>query len=158
MSSIKANMKNQEKKEESLIEKLNDSNSKSLLKNSGEDSFQISLFPKTNNRRTKIGKDLTAAYTAKFLNNNNNNNSINRNTLKRNRTLTFNEDKEKENDKNFASSASETELSLKNLEHKFSKKKLLDGSIKSKDSTKIEKTLVDNIEHIYSKIKKLLLK
>ena len=153
MSSIKANIKNQEKKEESLIEKMNDSNSKSLLKNSYEDSFQISLFPKTNNRRTKIGKDLTAAYTAKFVNNNNNN-SINRNTLKRNRTLTFNEDKEKDNDIKFASSASETELSLKNLEHKFSKKKLLDGSIKSKDSSKIEKTLVDNIEHIYSKIKK----
>ena len=112
MASIKASNRSQEKKDESLIEKLNDSNSRSLLKNSHEDSFKISLFPKSNNRRTKIGGDLTAAFTAKFIPNN-------KNSLRRNRTLTFNEN----NEKKITSSASETETSLKNLEHKFSKKK-----------------------------------
>ena len=114
MASIKASNKSQEKKDESLVEKLNDSNSKSLLRNSREDSFKISLFPKPNNRRTKIGGDLTAAFTAKF-------NQNNKNSLKRKRTLTFNEN----NEKNLTSNASETETSLKDLEYKFSKKKEL---------------------------------
>ena len=149
MASIKASNRSQEKKDESLIEKLNDSNSRSLLKNSHEDSFKISLFPKSNNRRTKIGGDLTAAFTAKFIPNN-------KNSLRRNRTLTFNEN----NEKKITSSASETETSLKNLEHKFSKKKriLFEESIKSKNSMIKEKTIVDNIDHIYSKIKVIPLK
>ena len=144
MNSIKNSKKSQEKKDESLIDKLNDSNSKSLLKNSmGE--FGITLFPKQSNRRTKLGGDLTAAYTAKFF--------TNKDNFKKNRTLTYGEDKKD------SSNASETESSLKNLEHKFSKRSRgWDESIKSKSTEKVEKTIVDNIENIYSQIKKIPIK
>ena len=137
MSSIKTN-----KKDESSI---NDSNSKSFLKSNNQgELFPISLFQKQNNRRTKMGGDLTASYTAKFV--------TNKNSIKRNRTLTFNED----NEKKIYSSVSETELSLKNLEHKYSKRsKNYEESTKSKNTKKDDKIIVDNIEHIYSKIKEI---
>ena len=140
MNSIKLNKIIQEKKDESLTEKLNDSNSKSLLKNSQVEQLKLSLFPKTNNRRAKNGRDLTVSYTAKL---------AGKNSLRKERALTLNED----NSKRLNSNISETETSLKNLEQKFSKKaKSFEESLKSKDS-KAEKIIVDSIEHIYSKIK-----
>ena len=141
MSSIKTN-----KKEESSVEKLNDSNSKSILKNNQGDIYPLSLFQKSNSRRAKIGGELTAAYTAKFV--------TSKNSIKRNRTLITNEEKNK--DKELTSNISDTEISLKNLEHKYSKmSKIYEDSIKSRNFKKGEKTIVDNIEHIYSKIKQI---
>ena len=83
MSSIKTN-----KKEESSVEKLNDSNSKTIIKNNQGDIFPLSLFQKSNNRRTKVGGELKPTYTAKFV--------ASKNSIKRNRTLNINEDKDKD--------------------------------------------------------------
>ena len=139
MSSIKTN-----KKEESSVEKLNDSNSKTIIKNNQGDIFPLSLFQKSNSRQTKVGGELTPAYTAKFM--------ASKNSIKRNRTLNTNEDKDKE----LTSNVSDTEISLKNLEHKYLKRsKVNEESIKSKKFKKSERIIVDNIEHIYSKIKKI---
>ena len=141
MSSIKTN-----KKEESTIDRLNDSNSKSFIKNNQGDLFPLSLFQKSSSRRTKIGGELSAAFTAKFV--------ASKNSIKRNRTLTINEEKDKE--KELASIVSDTEVSLKNLEHKYSRRsRLYEESLKSKKTKKSERTIVDNIDHIYSKIKKI---
>ena len=142
MSSIKNNKKSIEKREESLIDKYNDSNSRSLLKNSPGETFNIPLFAKhSSNRRTKFGGDLTMAYTAKFF--------TKKETFKKNRTLTFDENRNNSN-------GSETESSLRMLEQKLSKKsRARDESLISRNVITIEKTIVDNIENIYSQIKKI---
>lgn len=142
MTTFQTSNKSQEKKDDSLIEKLNETNSKSLIKNNTpEDSFRVTLFQRPNNRRTKVGGELTGGYASKFI--------TSKNTFKKNKTLTFRDKK------NRNSSASETESSIKNLEHKFSKKgRFFEETLKSQNSIRIEKTLVDNIDHIYSKIKK----
>ena len=145
MNSIQINNIIQDKKDESLIDKLNDSNSKSLLKSNQGNELKLSLFTKSNNRRTKNGKELTMSYTAKFNGGK---------TIRKNRALTLNEDTERK----MNSSISETETSLKNLEQKFSKKvKSFEESKKSKNSIQ-DKIIVDSIEHIYSKIKEMPLK
>ena len=125
-----------EKREESQI----DTNSKSFIKSSQGDSFAISLLPKPNNRRTKIGNDLTANFTANFI--------TKKNTINRNKTISYEEDKKE--------SASETESSLRKLEHRYVKnKKVKEEKIKSQSSIDTKKTIVDNINNIYSKIKKI---
>ena len=141
-NSLKNSINSPEKKEESLVDRFNDSNSRSLLKSGPGEPFNISLFPKHNNRKTKFGYDLTAEYTAKFL--------TKKESIRRNRTLTFDEKK------NF-SNESDTESSLRMLEQKLSKKSRgWDESMFSrKVDAEIERTIVDTIENIYSQIKKI---
>ena len=128
--------KSPEKREESQI----DMNSKSFIKSSQGDSFAISLLPKPNNRRTKIGNDLTANFTANFI--------TKKGTINRNKTISY-EDEKKE-------SASETESSLRKLEHRYIKNKIIkEEKVKSQPSIDTKKTIVDNINNIYSKIKKI---
>ena len=123
-----------EKREESQV----DMNSKSFIKSSQGDSFAISLIPKPNNRRTKIGNDLTANFTANFI--------TKKGTINRNKTISYEEEKKE--------SASETESSLRKLEHRYIKnKKIKEEKIKSESYTDTKKTIVDNINNIYSKIK-----
>ena len=123
-----------EKREESQT----DMNSKSFIKSSQGDSFAISLLPKPNNRRTKIGNDLTANFTANFI--------TKKVTINRNKTISYEEEKK--------DSASETESSLRKLEHRFIKsKKIKEEKVKSQSSIDTKKTIVDNINNIYSKIK-----
>jgi MFS family permease len=141
-NSLKNSLKSPEKKEESLIDKFNDSNSRSFLKSGPGEPFNISLFPKHNNRKTKFGNDLTAEYTAKFL--------TKKESIRRIRTLTI-DDK-----KNF-SNESDTESSLRMLEQKLSKRSRgWDESMFSRNIiAEIDRTIVDSIENIYSQIKKI---
>ena len=123
-----------EKREESQT----DMNSKSFIKSSQGDSFAISLLPKPNNRRTKIGNDLTANFTANFI--------TKKVTINRNKTISYEEEKK--------DSASETESSLRKLEHRYIKSKIIkEEKVKSQSSIDTKKTIVDNINNIYSKIK-----
>ena len=132
---MRLSKKYKEKREESQI----DMNSKSLIKSSQGDSFVISLLPKqNNNRRTKIGNDLTANFTANFI--------TKKGTIYKNKTISYDDEKKE--------SASETESSLRRLENRYIKnKKTKEDKKKSQPSIDTTKTIVDNINNIYSKIK-----
>ena len=118
-----------EKREESQT----DMNSKSFIKSSQGDSFAISLLPKPNNRRTKIGNDLTANFTANFI--------TKKVTINRNKTISYEEEKK--------DSASETESSLRKLEYRYIKSKIIkEEKVKSQSSIDTKKTIVDNINNI----------
>jgi hypothetical protein len=138
-NSLKVTTNTLEKNEESLIEKFNGSNSRSLLKRDSEEMFNESLPKKA--RKAKIESEVTESYTGKFISK--------KNTLKKNVTLVF--------DDKSISNESETQSSIKMLEKNLSKKSKDWGDTehsKSKE-VKIDKIFVDNIENIYSQIKKI---
>ena len=141
-NSLKQTRNNLEKNEESLIDKFNGSNSRSLLKRGSEEIFNESL-PK-DERQAKFEREKTETFTGKFISK--------KKSLKKNVTLAF-DDKSITNE-------SETQTSIKMLDKHLSlKSKYWEESEHSKHSkskeVKIDKIFVDNIGNIYSQIKNI---